>query len=226
LLAARPAVAGSRKNCILAGVKRDAKARKPTDAGPLGSRSLAAHLATAALAVALFVGFGRAVAGGLAFKAAAEAEIVAPDMEVEDLTQARRVPEFTLKDRFGNGVSLSQFAKVDLLLVSIWSSGCPTCREEVPALTELDRRLGTVGNIALVTIATDERWEDVRGFFPRGTDLRVLFDPEQKVAKDIFGTIKYPEMFVLDRQRRILARFDGERDWPTKPMLDYLRSKL
>ncbi|MDD5308263.1 MAG: TlpA disulfide reductase family protein [Deltaproteobacteria bacterium] len=207
-------------------MKRESKARKDAPAKSNGPRSFAALLVTAVLAAALFMGFGRAVADGLAWKAQSEAEIVAPDLEVRVPSRAKQVPDFTLKDRFGNNVSLSQFAKVDVLLVSIWSSGCPTCREEVPALTELDRRLGTLGSIALITISTDEGWDDVRGFFPRGTDLRVLFDPEQKVTKDIFGTVKYPELFVLDRQRRILARFDGARDWPTPPMLDYLRSKL
>jgi thiol-disulfide isomerase/thioredoxin len=175
-------------------------------------------------AAVLFWKYSRAVTDGLAWHAASVFRIISPDFIAADPSKAVQVPDFALPDRFGAKVRLSQFAKVDLLVVNIWSSGCPVCREEVPALTELDKRIGSVGKAALLTIAIEEKWEDVAGYFPSGTDLRILFDPDDSVGKGIFGTVKYPETFVLDKQRRIRARFDGERPWHSEQMLDYLGS--
>jgi len=90
----------------------------------------------------------------------------------------------------------------------------------------MDRQLASLGNIALLTIDVDEGWDDVAHYFPGGTDLRVLFDPEGKVSEGIFGTTLFPETFILDKSRRIRARFDGERQWHTREMFDYLDSYL
>lgn len=174
--------------------------------------------------VFFFWKFTRAATDGIEWHRASEMRLIAPDYEAAKPGDAKKIPDFTLTDRFGNEVKLSQFDKVDLLLVNIWSSGCPVCRDEVPALTEMDRRIGSIGSAALVTIAIDEKWEDVSSFFPRGTDLRVLFDPENKVGEGIFGTKKYPETFVIDKERRIRARFDGPRPWHSETMMDYLAS--
>jgi len=176
------------------------------------------------VAVLLFWSYSGAVAEGMDWHRKSEMKVIAPDFVAADMADARRVPDFTALDRFGNKVKLSQFSSVDLLIVNIWSEGCPVCREEVPELTEMDRRIGDLGSAALITIAVAEKWEDVANYFPKGTDLRVLFDPDNKIGKGIFGTVKYPETFILDKQRRIRARFDGKRPWYSEPMFDYLET--
>jgi peroxiredoxin len=180
-------------------------------------------LPVALVGVLLSIGFKNAVVDGLEHKGRVDMAVVAPDYEARDSGEARAIADFTLKDRTGAAVSLSAFAAADLLLINIWSSTCPACKEEVPSLVELDRRLPQLGKVVLLTIATDSGWEDVQSFFPQGTDLRVLFDPQEQVTKGIFGTQKFPETFVLDKQRRIRARFDGRRPWHSREMFDYLR---
>jgi thiol-disulfide isomerase/thioredoxin len=178
----------------------------------------------AAVGIALFWQFARAVTDGVARHRASELAVIAPDLEIRDARRAEPIAEFVLPDRFGKPVALSRFAEVDLLLINIWSSGCQVCREEVPELTELDRRLGSIGRAALITIAVEQRWEDVASYFPQGTDLRILFDPDDRVARGVFGTKAYPETFVLDKERRVRARFDGKRPWHSDLMLDYFAS--
>lgn len=170
--------------------------------------------------------FTHAALDGLDWQMRSEMAVIAPDFEAQSAAQAEKAPDFTLTDRFGTPVKLSQFQPFDVLLINIWSSGCPVCEREIPSLTELDRLLPSVGRVGLVTITVDEGWKDVASYFPQGTDLRVLFDPEEKVAKGIFGTEKYPETFLLDKERRIRARFDGEREWHSEPMLRYIASFL
>jgi len=210
--------------------KKRAEPRKAQEAaGEIDQRRSSVGVVVA-LGVTLVVGaltlwsYAAAVSDGMEWHQQSQMALVAPDFEAADPAEAVQVPDFELPDRFGNPVRLSRFAAADLLLINVWSSGCRTCQEEVPALMEMDRRIGEIGKAALITIAVDEKWEDVAHYFPRGTDLRILFDPEDKVARGIFGTKAYPETFVLDRQRRIRARFDGKRPWHSPVMFEYLAS--
>ena len=168
--------------------------------------------------------YAAAVSDGMEWHQRSQLALIAPDFEAPAAVEATEVPDFELPDRFGKPVRFSRFSSADLVLVNIWSSGCQTCLEEVPALMEMDRRIGELGKAVLITIAVDEKWEDVAHYFPRGTDLRILFDPENEVARGIFGTKAYPETFVLDEQRRIRARFDGKRPWHSPVMFEYLAS--
>jgi cytochrome c biogenesis protein CcmG, thiol:disulfide interchange protein DsbE len=160
--------------------------------------------------------------GMIHFKSA-EFQIVAPDFEANEQT-ASKVSDFTLEDSLAQKVKLSQFDSIDVLVVNIWSAGCPVCRQEIPSLTELDRRLAGMDDVALVTIAVAENFEEVASYFPRGTNLRILFDKENKIAGDVFKTEKYPETFILDRERRIRARFDGPRNWHGDAFVSYVES--
>jgi peroxiredoxin len=181
---------------------------------------------TALLGLAAFYVYVSGVRDGLTWRRGLVMRTISPDFVETDLAHAKKIPEFALADRFGRKVSLHQFASVDLLLVNIWSSSCPVCRDEVPELTEMDRRLASLGRVALLTIAVEKSFSDVVNYFPQGTDLRILFDSENAVAKGLFGTERYPETFVLDRERRVLARFDGRRPWHSEAMFEYLKSYL
>lgn len=189
-------------------------------------RQKIAIVLTGLLAVFLFNGFRLVARDGMSWDASRRAAMVSPDYEDRTGQQGRRVSDFELRDRFGNPIRLSQFASVDVLVVNVWSSGCPTCEREIPSLSELDRRLSSIGNAALITITPDSEWSEVAHYFPQGTDLRVLFDPEGQVVEGVLGTEKFPETFILDERRRVRARFDGERAWHTSEMLDYIETYL
>lgn len=197
-----------------------------THAGQWNSKTALYLLPVVISAAVIGLAFKDAAEDGLWHKVSSDMAAVAPDYEERDPSKARTIPDFILKDRSGAEISLSQFAAADLMLVNIWASTCPACKEEVPSLAEFDRRLSGLGRVVLLTIATDNGWADVQSFFPQGTQLRVLFDPETKVTKGLFGTEKFPETFLLDKQRRVRARFDGKRDWHMPEMLDYVATFL
>ncbi len=192
-----------------------------SDSPPTGARLLAL-LVSLLIAGAILLQLGWAVRDGLSWKVSSERRVLDLSYEANDLSKAKVVGDFALTDRFGKTVNLQQFAGVDILIVNIWSSACPPCIEEMPSLEELDRQLSRSSRAALLTITTDAGWTDVAHIFPRGTDLRILFDPNQSVTKDVFGTTLYPETFILDASRRVRARFDGRRQWHSPLFLDYL----
>ncbi len=197
--------------------------RKKSSSSSTGKRA-AAFVLTGAVASLLSYSYALALKDGGEWRTASEQWVISPSLEVADPSNAKQVPDFVLKDRNGKEIKLSDFSAADIILVNIWTTGCPTCRSELPSLTEMDKRLASLGKVLLITITTAEKWEEVEHLFPRGTKLRVLFDPEEKVTKEVFGTTRYPETFILDKKRRIRVRFDGERSWHIKPMLKYIAS--
>jgi peroxiredoxin len=91
-------------------------------------------------------------------------------------------------------------------------------------LAELGRQQG----FAVVTISADESAEEVRALLRsvlggRDAPFPVLLDPELEVIQDTFGTTKYPETWLIDEDRIIRARFDGERDWSSPTALDLIQ---
>ena len=170
----------------------------------------------------LSYGFARAISDSRSYRAAGELAVVNPTMVSKITRDSAPVQDFSLKDRYGKVVRLSDFSSVDLLVINIWTTSCPACEAELPSLEEMDRRLHTIGKVALITITTNESFDEAAHLFPRGTDLRILFDPEEKVTQGVFGTSRFPETFVLDRKRRIRARFDGQRAWHSDEMLRYI----
>jgi peroxiredoxin len=197
--------------------------RKPTKTA-ISKLAIAAGIIVLLSTALLGFGFSRAISDSMQWKQTMEDSVVNPTFFETDPTRCKTVPDFVLTDRYHKQVKLSDFAAVDTLLVNIWSTGCPVCEQEIPSLDEMDRRIGNTPKVALLTITTDETWQDVAHLFPRGTNLRIFYDPEQKITKDIFGTTRYPETFVLDKQRRIRARFDGEREWHSEELINFITS--
>ncbi|MBN2718232.1 MAG: TlpA family protein disulfide reductase [Deltaproteobacteria bacterium] len=191
----------------------------------LSGRQLGILALIAAVFGVLMIFYVTGIGEGLQHFSKAQLQIVAPDFEA-NASEAKRVPNFVLEDTQRKKVKLSQFDAIDVLVVNIWSAGCPVCREEIPSLTELDRRLSQINGVTLLTIAVADGFDEVASYFPRGTNLRILFDKDDSIAGGVFGTDKYPETFILDKDRRIRARFDGARDWHGDAFISYVESFL
>ena len=204
-------------------MKSETTSRK--DSQKLSNTQLLLLAVIASVFGVLMVYYVSRVNEGLLHFVRAQLHIVAPNFEAE-AGSAKTVPDFVLEDASERKVKLSQFDSIDILVINIWSAGCPVCRQEIPSLTELDRRLAGIDGVTLVTIAVAESFDEVASYFPQGTNLRILFDKDDSIAGGIFGTEKYPETFILDRKRRIRARFDGARNWHGDAFVSYVKSFL
>jgi peroxiredoxin len=128
----------------------------------------------------------------------------------------RTAPDFTLTDTTGRQVSLSQY-RGKVVVLNFWTKTCGPCMEEMPEIADLARILKPMGDVAVVTVSTDETAKEatdtlksvLRGEAP----FPVLMDPELKVVRDKFGTSLYPETWIIDKNGVIRARFDGAREW-------------
>jgi peroxiredoxin len=121
-------------------------------------------------------------------------------------------PDFAVPDLAGQAVRLSAF-RGRVVLVNLWTTWCPPCREEMPSMERLYQRLRGRGFV-LLAVSQDEGGAAVVEPFVRqlGLTFPILVDPEQQVGGR-FHVWGYPESFLIDREGRIVERIIGPRDW-------------
>ena len=141
------------------------------------------------------------------------------------LAAERRAPGFSLHDMQGAAVTLDSF-KGKVVLLNFWTKTCGPCLEEMPSLAELAQVVRDRPDVAVVAVSIDDGPDDVRSTLQtvlRGPPpFQILFDPDSKTVHDRYGTRLFPETWILDKHGVIRARFDGERDWASPVVVNFL----
>ena len=141
-------------------------------------------------------------------------------------TLPQAVPPFQAQDHNGKVVSIEQF-KGKITLVNFWASWCSVCALEKPTLKALEEELGA--EVEIVTLASDEGWEEIQKMFPNGPPFRVLLDPPAegdnigRVARS-FGVTAVPESFLIDRDGVVRNYYINKRNWSSSVAKTCLRS--
>ncbi len=131
-----------------------------------------------------------------------------------------RAPEFTVSDG-SRTVDLAQL-RGRVVIVNFWATYCVPCIEEIPSLMALQHRMP---QIAVVAISDDEDAAAYRQFLvDNHLDFVTVRDPSNRVPR-LYGTIKNPESYVIDRQGILRRKFVSAQNWTSPEILDYL-SKL
>jgi cytochrome c biogenesis protein CcmG/thiol:disulfide interchange protein DsbE len=121
-------------------------------------------------------------------------------------------PDFAVPDLSGQAVRLSGL-RGQVVLMNLWTTWCPPCREEMPSMEKLYQHLKHRGFV-LLAVSQDENGKAAVEPFVRelGLTFPVLVDPEHQVG-DRYQVWGYPESFLIDREGRIVERIIGPRDW-------------
>ena len=134
-------------------------------------------------------------------------------------------PDFALRDLGGHTHRLSAY-RGKVVFVNFWATWCPPCREEMPSMERLYRRLGH-GDFAMLAVNEDEDGAPaVRQFVDgMGLSFPVLLD-EQGSVPPRYGVTGYPETFVIDRNGQVVNRFIGPADWDSENLRTYFTHLL
>jgi thiol-disulfide isomerase/thioredoxin len=126
-------------------------------------------------------------------------------------------PDFTVSDS-QRTVTLSQLRGKPVIL-NFWATWCPPCVEEVPSLVELQKKLGD--KVTILAVSEDADQNAVNQFVrDHNVDLLTVRDPKQ-TANALYGTFKFPETYVIDRDGKIVRKFIGATDWTAPELVDY-----
>lgn len=143
-------------------------------------------------------------------------------------------PDFTARNLSGRPVSLSSL-RGEVVLLNIWATWCPPCREEMPSMERLYREVGPEGlRIVAVSIDAAEGSTDAGGrpggdigAFARDMDLTfdIWHDPAGRI-QETYRTTGVPESFLIDRDGTIIKKVIGATEWDSQATIDLVRRQL
>ncbi len=151
------------------------------------------------LALVLFIGAcqGKPTAGG------------EPAPATSKSTPGEPVPRLTGKLLSGEYAQIEDF-RGKVILLNVWATWCPPCRQELPELDRLHRELGPKG-FSVVTINVDKAGDEpeVRKLVDDyGFAFPVILDPKNRATQSL-RLNGYPVSLLVDAKGTILWRRDG-----------------
>ena len=128
-------------------------------------------------------------------------------------------PEFTVTDA-DRTVALKDL-KGQVVVLNFWATWCPPCVEEMPSLVRMQQRLKAKG-VTVLAVSVDVDQSNYRQFLhDHGVSLLTVRDPDQK-SNSLYGTFKFPETYVIDRNGVMRRKFIGAVDWTEPDIMDFL----
>jgi thiol-disulfide isomerase/thioredoxin len=162
-------------------------------------------------------------AGQVASQAASEVFELS-GQKFERWVKPRDLPDLRFSDPAGRPTSLSKF-QGRMILLNLWATWCPPCREEMPALDRLNARLGG-DRFTVVTLALDSPAKaDAFLRQIKATTLQNYTDT-QGLALSTLGVTTVPTTLLINAQGREIGRLSGAAAWDEKPALDLIQSFL
>ena len=126
-------------------------------------------------------------------------------------------PDFTVAE--GNRSFELKNYRGKVVVLNFWASWCAPCVEEIPSLNQLQRQMPQ-----LVVLGVDVD-EDPAAYHQFLAEHRVDFTTirdAQRRTNTLYGTFRFPESYVIDRNGRIQRKFISAQDWTSPEILDYL----
>jgi peroxiredoxin/Flp pilus assembly protein TadD len=114
-------------------------------------------------------------------------------------------PAFDLKTIDGQSVSLDTF-KGRTLVINVWATWCPPCRQEMPDLIAIAPKLAKT-NVAVLGVDTTEEAPVVRAYASSKTVPYPLAIDGDKSFEKSYDVQYFPTTFVIDPQGILRARY-------------------
>jgi thiol-disulfide isomerase/thioredoxin len=108
------------------------------------------------------------------------------------------LPELSVEGLSGKAIGVSEY-RGKVLLLDVWASWCGPCKQELPMLDDMARRLRRDG-IEVLAVSVDQERENLIRFLrarPRWA-LTVAHDPKGEIA-DRLAPEKMPTSYIIDR---------------------------
>lgn len=128
-------------------------------------------------------------------------------------------PNFTVQDA-DRKLTLSDYHG-KIVVLNFWATWCPPCVEEMPSLLQMQQRL-KYKNVVVLAVSLDEDEGAYHKFLKdHGVNLITVRDPDLK-SSELYGTFKYPETYIIDRNGVLQRKFIGAVDWNQPEVVDFL----
>lgn len=128
-------------------------------------------------------------------------------------TKRYPAPDFTVFDKQGNKVKLSDFAGKPIIL-NFWASWCPPCRSEMPHFNKAYETEKDTVVFMMVDLVDGQRETQAKGqtyVQDQGYDFPVYFDNELQ-GLNTYRISSIPTTLVIDSAGNVVAEYQGAFD--------------
>ncbi len=133
-------------------------------------------------------------------------------------------PRFQVTTDKGTKISRTDFGG-KLLVINFWATWCPPCVDEMPSLQAMAQQLGPKG-VVVLGVSVDKNEASYKRFLQQARiQFETARDPEAGISAE-YGTFKYPETYVINRDGKVVQKHIGPRDWMEPGLLKSLESLL
>lgn len=140
----------------------------------------------------------------------------------QPLAVGDRAPDFSLPTLASGTFALRDYRQ-RVVVLNFWATWCPPCIEETPSLVKFSAQMQLLG-VQVVGVSVDRDEAALKKFV---SDYRLTFpiarDPDQAVASR-YGTSKFPETYILDRDGRVAEKLIGAADWQDPRIIRFVES--
>jgi len=131
----------------------------------------------------------------------------------------KQAPQFSVTDS-DHTVSLADY-RGKVVVLNFWATWCSPCVEEMPSLVALQKDMP---NIVVLGVSTDV---DDAAYHTFIRDHHIEFTTVRDAANKsnaLYGTFKFPETYIIDRDGKIRRKFIGAANWTSPDIENFLRS--
>ena len=121
-------------------------------------------------------------------------------------------PSYAAPNLAGDTVSLADL-RGKVVLLNVWATWCPPCREEMPGLEALHQELAPQGlRVVGVSIDRAGAGPELSSFLQENNvSFTILHDRDERVTR-VFRTAGVPETFLIAADGTLLNRWIGKID--------------
>jgi thiol-disulfide isomerase/thioredoxin len=117
-------------------------------------------------------------------------------------------PELTLTDTQGVSRSLADY-RGQVVLVNLWATWCPPCKEEMPTLQAFYDKYRESGFVIVAINDGDPKADVLQFVKDYELTFPVWLDPTYIATEEAFNTLNLPTSFVIDRGGTIQLTWVG-----------------
>jgi peroxiredoxin len=161
---------------------------------------------------------------GIALTMAVLFYILADTLTEKLVNQGDQATAFSVTTDQGKVISLKDYPG-KVLVLNFWASWCKPCVDEMPSLNEFSKRMSKEG-VTVLGISVDHDEAKYKKFLK---DANIAFQTFRDEKADIaasYGTFKYPETYIINKQGKVVEKIIGEEAWLNPNVITRIRALL